>query len=177
VPAARDTRRDRKLLEGVASGRPEALGEIYDRHAASLYRHALVLARQRADAEDLVQAVFVKLAGIGAELLGVREPASYFHRMLHTAWIDAQRRRATGDRVVHGETWVSPRDPAPEEAIDMARALDALPEAQREAIVLHLVDGFSFREIGRLTGVSLFTAAGRYRAGLRRLRAWYEMRT
>ncbi len=38
-----------------------------------------------------------------------------------------------------------------------------LPAEQREVIVLHLMEGFSFREVGRLTGVSLFTAAARYR--------------
>jgi DNA-directed RNA polymerase specialized sigma24 family protein len=36
-------------------------------------------------------------------------------------------------------------------------------------IVLRVVEGFSFREIGYLTGVSLFTAAGRYRLALKRL--------
>ncbi len=54
--------------------------------------------------------------------------------------------------------------------MDMARALDDLPAEQREVVVLHLVEGFSFREIGRLTGVSLFTAAGRYRLAVARLR-------
>jgi RNA polymerase sigma-70 factor (ECF subfamily) len=181
VPAARDHRRDRELLAGLAAGSAEALAELYDRHAPSLFRHALVLARQRLDAEDLVQAVFVKLAGMGAELLGVREPAGYLHRMLHTAWVDVQRRRVTSERVVceaaDSGMWVSPRDAGHQDAIDLARALDTLPEAQREAVVLHLVDGFSFREIGRMTGVSLFTAAGRYRTGLSRLREWFEART
>ena len=176
VPGAHDNRRDRELLGGLASGRAEALAELYDRHVASLFRHALMLARHRPDAEDLVQAVFVKLATTGAELLGVREPASYLHRMLHTTWIDGQRRRATGERAAehteHGTTaWAGPRHGGPEGAIDIARALEALPPAQREAILLHLIEGFSFREIGRLTGVSLFTAAGRYRLGIRRLRA------
>jgi DNA-directed RNA polymerase specialized sigma24 family protein len=50
--------------------------------------------------------------------------------------------------------------------------LDALSDAQREVVVLHLVDGYSFREIGGMTGVSLFTAAGRYRDALDRLRAF-----
>ena len=118
-----------------------------------------------------MQAVFVKLVTTGAELLGVRQPASYLHRMLHTTWLDAYRRTATGERPVeqintptHG-----PR-PDMEASMDMARALNALPAEQREVVALHLVEGFSFREIGRLTSVSLFTAAGRYRLGLARLR-------
>jgi len=174
VPQARDDGRDRELLRDLASGRAEALAELYDRHAGSLYRHALALARNRSDAEDLVQAVFVKLATTGAELLGVRAPASYLHRILHTSWIDRQRRRVTGERVA-GEVGyearmaVVPRA-AHEEAIDLSRALATLPATEQEVIVLHLTEGFSFREIGKMTGVSLFTAAGRYRQGIRRLR-------
>lgn len=57
-----------------------------------------------------------------------------------------------------------------DQALDMARALDGLPALQREVIVLHLVEGFSFLEIGRMTGVSIFTAAGRYRLAISRLR-------
>lgn len=56
------------------------------------------------------------------------------------------------------------------ESIDLLRALDDLPDEQREVVVLHVVDGFSFREVGRMTGVSLFTAAGRYRLAMARLR-------
>lgn len=112
MPPIHDDHRDRELLGELVLGRQHALGELYDRHAPSLFRHACALTRRRAEAEDLVQAVFVKLASTGAELLGVRTPASY----------------------------------------------------------LHQVEGFSFLEIGRQTGVSLFTAAARYRLALARLR-------
>lgn len=167
----RDDRRDRELLGDLAAGRSSALGEIYDQHASSLFRHAIVLTRRRPEAEDLVQAVFVKLATTGAELLGVRQPANYLHRMLYTTWLDTYRRTATGERVGAHVTTPSPVPPPDMEAsLDIARVLDDLPAEQRAVVVLHVVEGFSFREIGRLTGVSLFTAAGRYRLAVARLR-------
>ena len=52
----------------------------------------------------------------------------------------------------------------------MRRALTALPEMQREIVVLHVFNGFSFREIGNITRVSTFTAASRYRLAIDRLR-------
>ena len=171
VPHERDDQGDRSQLADLAAGKPQALAALYDQHAASLFRHALALTRHRSDAEDLVQAVFVKLATTGAELLGVQKPASYLHRMLHTTWVDGRRRAITGERVVQHvapDASVPPVDVAG--SIDVARALDELPEAQREAIVLHVVEGFSFREVGRQTGVSLFTAAARYRLAVTRLR-------
>ena len=175
MPGVPDTRRDCELLGDLASGSADAFAELYDRHAASLYRHAVALTRHVADAEDLVHAVFVKLATTGAPLLGVRSPASYLHRMLHTTWIDGRRRNTMGEQVVTQagrETvpWSGVTARALDDAIDLARILEVLPVAEREAVVLHLTEGFSFREIGRMTGVSLFTAAGRYRQGIGRLR-------
>src|SRR5204863_6594060 len=65
LPGARDTRRDRELLAALAAGSPQALAELYERHVDPLFRHAFVLTRNRSDAEDLVQGVFLKLAGTG----------------------------------------------------------------------------------------------------------------
>jgi RNA polymerase sigma-70 factor (ECF subfamily) len=171
VARARDDRSDRQQFADLAADRPKALGAVYDRHAPALFRHALALTRHRADAEDLVQAVFVKLATTTAELLGVRAPASYLHRMLHTTWLDEHRRKAAGERIV-GSKAVEP-DVAPAglaDSIDIIRALGRLPAEQSEVVVLHAIEGFSFREVGRLTGVSLFTAAARYRLAIGRLR-------
>jgi RNA polymerase sigma-70 factor (ECF subfamily) len=175
VAAVRDDRLDRRLFRDLAAGRPSALGELYDRHATSLFRHALALARRREAAEDLVHTVFMKLATTGAPLLGVKTPVNYLHRALHMAWIDDRRRAATGARVIDavtaGPAWTKPVDAA---AIDVRRAVDTLPAEQREVVVLHVAGGFSFREIGTQTGVSLFTAAARYRLAIQKLRLILE---
>jgi RNA polymerase sigma-70 factor (ECF subfamily) len=172
VPDTRDDSHDRRLLGALASGSRDALAQLYDRHSGPLFRHAIALTRRQSEAEDLVQTVFVKLASTGAGLLGVRAPASYLHRMLKTTWLDGQRRRVVGERAMEREA--ASMTPAHavgfDAAIDIERALDELPVLQREAVVLHLVEGLSFLEVGRRTGVSLFTAAARYRLAITRLR-------
>ena len=172
MPRERDDRRDRQLFGDLAAGQPAALAEVYDRHQAPLFRHACALTRGRADAEDLVHAVFVDLAAMGPELLGVRQPASYLHRMLHTTWLDGQRRSITGERVIEHVASVTPQEflPVSGESIDLGRAIAMLPAEQREVIHLHVVEGFSFREIGGLTGVSMFTASARYRLAIGRMK-------
>ena len=169
----RDRSRDAKSLRRLVRGDREALADLYDAHASGLFRHGLALTRSRSDAEDLVQAVFLKLATTGAPLLAVRNPANYLHRILRAAWIDVRRRP-----VAHFE---EPADAdadrsavdcgdVTEAAIDVTTAVARLPAAQREIVSLHLIEGFSFREAGRITGVSMFTAASRYRVALERLR-------
>jgi RNA polymerase sigma-70 factor (ECF subfamily) len=170
VSADGDDRPDRELFRRLAGGDADALAGIYDRHGAALFRHAFALARNASDAKDLVQATFVRLATVGAPLLGARRPSNYVHRMLRSAWVDALRRRtvAREEPVEANVAGASGGDLAA--AIDVRRALLALPEEQREAVVLHLFDGSSFREIGAMTNVSTSTAASRYRLGIERLR-------
>jgi RNA polymerase sigma factor (sigma-70 family) len=54
------------------------------------------------------------------------------------------------------------------------RCLAALPQPQREVIVLKIWHRYTFEEIGELLGVSPNTAAGRYRYGMEKLRATLE---
>jgi len=49
---------DRALLDLLASGDHEALGELYDRHGSSVYALAVRIVSDRGDAEDIVQEVF-----------------------------------------------------------------------------------------------------------------------
>ena len=170
VHAQRDDRRDRELLGRLAAGDGGALAEIYGRHASALFRHALALAHDRSDAEDLVQSAFVKLATIGAPLLGVRRPASYLHRILRAAWIDVARHRSAAPEQPCDGDAAHPMSADVCDAIDLRHALAKLPELQREVVVLHLFGGFSFREIGDVTDVSTFTAGSRYRLAIERLR-------
>jgi RNA polymerase sigma-70 factor, ECF subfamily len=173
VRIERDAHRDVRSLRRLVQGDRDALAELYDAHAASLYRHGLALTRSRSDAEDLVQVVFLKVATTGAELLAVRQPANYLHRILRTAWIDSRRRASTRRETQADPESVHPATnnaAATEVAIDVMRMIEQLPDVLREIVMLHLIEGFSFREAGHITGVSMFTVGSRYRAALAQLR-------
>ena len=167
------------MLARVAGGDREALAELYDCHATALFGYAVALARSRADAEDLVQGAFVKLAGMGAPLLGIRSPGAYLHTMVRMAFLDGERHRAVAADEPLGilergrtDAASSPGDSALEAPgrLALEAALARLPAAQREAVVLHAVEGLTFREVARVIGVSTWTAASRYRVALGRLR-------
>ena len=167
-------RTDRSCLARLARGDTDALEGIYDRHAERLFAHALWVLGRRADAEDAVQTIFVKLAGMGAALLGIRRPGAYLQRMAHLEAIESHRRR--GSRREEGdarELLALVGDPGSghhAEAALLERRLARLDLVQREVVYLHLWAGLTFREIGAVTGVSTFTAASRYRLAIARLR-------
>jgi RNA polymerase sigma-70 factor, ECF subfamily len=166
-------REDREILRRLAAGDRAQLAELYARHGAGVFRHALWVLRSAADAEDVVQAVFVKLATMGAELLGVRQPGTYLAAMVHREATAASRRRAReADLPLEDAALVSDSGEArlEPERVALRGALGRLDAVQREAVYLRVYAGLTFREIGRATGVPTFTAASRYRLAIARLR-------
>ena len=125
--------------------------------------------------EDVVQTVFVTLASRGAELLGVRRPASYIGAMVHHEALAVRRRpEETGDANAEALLAAATEAGLEIERVALGRALACLETAQREVVFLRAYAGFTFREIGRMTGASMFTVASRYRLALVRLRRQLE---
>lgn len=159
------------VFERLAAGDPEALAEVYDACAGRLYAVALWRTGSREDAADVVQEVFVRLARDGRRLGEARRPLAYLLRMAHNIAVSTLRGRRV-ERPVDDLLLTEPGASAEERfaARQAAAMLARLPAAQREALYLRFFEGLGYRQIGAVTGVPTFTAAGRCRLGLARLR-------
>jgi RNA polymerase sigma-70 factor (ECF subfamily) len=160
------------IVARVTSGDPEALGPLYDALAPEIFAAALWRTGSRADAADVVQDVFVKIATAPGLLKGVKHPRRYVLTMAHRSAID-RHRGSRPDLPIDDALLVQTNELDAGRSLDAARATAALrelPDPQREAIYLHHFAGCSFREVGKITGVPTFTAASRHRLGIARLR-------
>jgi RNA polymerase sigma-70 factor, ECF subfamily len=107
----------------------------------------------------------------------VRRPRAWLLTVAHRCAIDVVRRRhasePAGERRSDALLEPEPLLEQPDRRIDAGRLsalLHSLPAQQREALYLRHFAELTFRDIGAVTGVSLFTAATRYRLGIERLR-------
>lgn len=169
--AARDDDAVAVAFGRLAGGDLEALAVLYDLMAARLYGFALWRTDSREDAAEVVQEVFVRLAGSRADLSKVRTPRCYVYRIAHVAAIDVLRRRRRDAPVDDALVVAAARND--DERVDASRVtamLRRLPAPQREAVYLRHFAGLSFAEIGDAASVPTFTAASRYRLGIARLR-------
>ena len=144
-------------------------------HLGRMWRYALVLSRQRDVAEDLVQAACVR----GIERASQFRPGTRLDRwlfsILHSIWIDEVRSRrvrlgqgfveADTALVLDGEHDVQTRV----DANQVLRQIDALPEAQRTAVFLAYVEGYSYREIADVLGIPIGTVMSRLASGRSKL--------
>lgn len=153
------------------------LQALYARHRQALFTLALSRTRCRGLAEDAVHEAFVRICRTG--LARVADADAYVFAAVRNAAIDQVRRArqaASLDQRAADSIFEAPDAPAlrDEQARLVAAAVDALPDDQREAIVMRIYGGLSFAQIGQVTGEPLATVATRYRRGLGGLRLKLE---
>jgi RNA polymerase sigma-70 factor (ECF subfamily) len=155
-------------------GTREWLGDLYDRHAAALYRYAVMILADREAAADAVQQVFTRLVDRRDR---PQIEANYLRRAIRNECFSMlrARRRASQAADSHDilEAISAPND-VPEERLAIQAALLALPADQREVVHLKMFEGLTFQEIAELTGESINTIASRYRYALEKMRAQFN---
>jgi RNA polymerase sigma-70 factor (ECF subfamily) len=159
---------DRKLrtaFDQLGDGQQGALQVVWSILARPVHHYALSLTGSQEEADDVLGEVFWRLARAGRKLRGVENPRAYcFTAARNVARTRFRRRRLEAPLEDTGGGALSA------DAIAVRQALSGLPLEQRECVVLHIWGGLTFREVAALTGVSLDTAASRYRYALDKLR-------
>ncbi len=162
----------RLYAQGLGVQGAAALGPLYDLTAPRLFRYALLLTRNRDDAEDALQAAMVKIALKPKLLAGAHHPWAYFVRMVRNEVLNLTRRR----RPAQSLSQCGPLEAAPEslgEDPELAQAvrlaIRRLPAQQSEVVILKLWEEMTFAEIADVLGESPNTVASRYRYALEKL--------
>lgn len=161
-------------MERFVGGDARAFDLLFSRHAGSLRRYLQRMSGSAAIADDLTQTTFVSMVkGRGRFQQGAKVKP-WLYAIATNAARDWRRRtkfEAVSSDGQLPEEEAEPgvqRDPGLEKAVK--RALQQLPEAQREAIVLNRYEGLSFAEIAELAGVTESAVKVRAFRGYERLR-------
>jgi RNA polymerase sigma-70 factor, ECF subfamily len=152
----------------------------------SLYGTALRLARDADRAQDLVQDTYLKAFRARARFAAGTNLKAWLFTILHNTWRnrrrDQARARVEFDSEIVDEAGESPGGPVsspaenPETLLlrasfdaELQSALDALPEAFREAVWLRDVDELSYQEIAEVLAVPMGTVMSRISRGRKQL--------
>jgi RNA polymerase sigma-70 factor (ECF subfamily) len=162
---------------------PAAFGRIYDEHGGSVYAVAFRVLGNAAQAQDVVQDVFLRLWRRPGSFDARRGELGPYLRLMARSravdlWREGQSAGRASDRLKFAVAVAEPRaDDLPGAAVERAadrdvvrEAIRRLPHAQREALVLAYWGGLTASEIAQRAEVPLGTAKSRIRLGLARLR-------
>jgi RNA polymerase sigma-70 factor (ECF subfamily) len=162
---------DAELVARTAKGDRNALGALYDRHAGRLILLATRLLGARADAEDVVQDLFVGLPEALSSYRDTGQWEAWLRRVVVN--LALKRMRSVRRRREDGfEAWrvelgtVGDTD----DALVVRRAVNGLPESLRTIVILKVVEGYSHVEIGEVLGISRGASEVRLSRALAELR-------
>lgn len=168
---------DRNILKKLKKGDKDALCLVYETHKDSLRTIAGSMLRDRCAAEDVLHDVFVAFAQKARQLRITGSLRHYLITCVVNRVRDEYRRRQVHTVDLAQTEPVCSRSDDPDEPIMadertqvLKHALASIPFEQREVVVLHLKGALTFREIARMQNITLSTAHGRYRYGLKKLR-------
>ena len=168
-------RQEKKLIQQMQNGDKDALRTLYVEHKDFLLTLANALLHDRALAEDVVHDVFVTFTrNIGDFCLRGRLK-SYLATCTANGARTLLRRKKI--HATNSDFAIEPKaDDTPclvetqETAETIRYHLAALPDDQREVVVLRIKAELTFKEIARIQDVSVSTVQGRYRYGIDKLR-------
>ena len=132
------------------------LEELYRAHAPEVYRYVYAVLGNPADAEDVTQTTFVNALRALERGEQPRKPANWLITIAHNLIRQRWRQQQTRPREVELDreiASVEADDDGPS-IDDLVRALQRIPESQREALVLRELEGRSYKEIAPILGVS-----------------------
>jgi RNA polymerase sigma-70 factor (ECF subfamily) len=151
----------RRIVEAAQNGDLEAIGQLYDAHINQVYRYALARLGNVQDAEDVVGEIFVKMLNGLPNYQWRKVPfAAWLMRIAHNEVVSFARRngRRANDTELPEEILDRGNNDPAENAErhlaleDLRRAVELLPEAQREVIILRFASGLSVADTAKALG-------------------------
>ncbi len=169
-----------EMISRCQQGDQQALKEIFDRYQKKVYRIAYGVVRQREEALDIVQEVFIKLFNSIKNFKGRSHFYTYLYRMTMNTAIDHTRKMVKQSvSSLDEEGSFEPSDAVekgPERILlqkeleeRVKQAMDKLPAEQRAALIFRDVEGLSYQEMAEAMGSSIGTVMSRLHYGRKRL--------
>ena len=156
---------DKRIMTDKTQLRLNELESIIVREQDMLFRFAYMRVGRRADAEDIVQDVFLKLFRSSESLKSVRNVKHYLIRSISNACKDFHRRKQDILPLEKAEREMVSDDDLKmyEEYLRITVLARTLPQEQREVLYMKCIDGLKFREISDILDIPEATVKSRYR--------------
>ncbi len=161
---------DGELIARLKSADLDALGVLFERYRMRVYRTALMIVRDPAVAEDILQDCFLKVYANAHRIDAERPLAPWLYRVtvnLSYTWLSRGRNRRTPiDHV--SDHLVSPMRHAPDQVTEQSelrqnirKAISELSLDQRVVVVLYYLNNLSLQDIAEILNLPIGTVKSR----------------
>ncbi len=150
-------------------GENDEIEFLYRQHGSALLLFAEAMTGERDRAQEAVHQVFLNLIERG-NVSQATDKKAYLFVCIRNAVLNEVKVRRRHMPLDPESAWFIPPDRDFTGELNLRRALCALPEDQRDVVVLHIWGDLTFSQVGDVLDISSNTAASRYRYALAKLR-------
>ena len=154
---------DDRLVARLRAGDPAAFEALYRRHASAIFGLALRMLQNRADAEDLLQEIFLQAHDKLPSFEGRSAFGTWLYRLGVNRCLDHLRSRSAKEQARTDPLTLSPAFPERRltggtRSLELERAIGELPPSSRAAFLLHDVEGYQHKEVSEMLGIAVGTS-------------------
>ena len=150
----------------------DALGELYDMLSLRIFNYARTIVKSKETAEDITHDVFLQISKQAARIAKISEPAAYIMTITRNHSYNMIKRNSRTN-ISTDELEETADDLSPYDNLLFEDAFSVLPANQRETVYLHLICGFTLKDVAKLQNVPLVTVKWRYGKALSQLKEYF----
>jgi RNA polymerase sigma-70 factor, ECF subfamily len=142
---------DEQPIAMTSTDAPVGFVELYERHYAAVFRAALRVTGNPADAEDVLQTVFLRVLAGAGDAWAAATPGAYFRRAAVNAAVDLLRRRAVRAESVYDDRAPHAASQPPSLLKErLRRAIATLESEDATLFLLRHLEGLSIEELAAM---------------------------
>lgn len=166
---------EKLLFKKMQEGDWDAFRIFFKRYMEQLYLYTIGFVKNREDAEDIVQEVFIALWVNRNKISRIDSMHAYLFRAVKNACIDFKlhahvEQKYRAEMAARWQEAVEESDVPEELYRRLHAALDTLPPKCLEIFTMGCVDGMSYKEIAEMTGVSVNTVKTQMKIAYKKMR-------
>ena len=160
------------LVLRVRSGEQDAFEILYRRYASGILSLTYRMVRDRAEAEDLTQEVFIQAYRRLDSFEGRSKFGTWLYRIAVRKTLDHLKSRRSKEQQRNDPIADRLADPVPVDSggLDLEKAIATLSPSSKAAFMLNKVEGYDYREVSEIMGIAVGTAKSLVHRARMRLR-------
>ena len=165
--------RETELMLRVKVGDRAAFAELYGLYQKPLVNYLFRLCFNRPLAEDLLQETFLRIWKAAATYEPTAKVSTYVFRIAHNLFLnEAARKREIALEGADNEMRADPASDLGRREVQSAvkKAIEGLPDGEREVLLLSEYNGFKYAEISEILGIPVGTVKSRMFSAVQRLK-------
>lgn len=162
------------LIRRIAADDRAALGELYEQYKNAVYGLSLAVLKNRSDAEDVMQNVFIRIWDSAGTYRRGEDAGAWVMTITRNLALDKLRgRKYMTDIMEMADTLSGGDEISPQiDRMLLDHLLAALDCSERQIVMLHAVGGYTHREIARILGRPCATVRWKYGNAVKKLQAY-----